>query len=238
MGPEVFNTAAALQDFLESLPDGKDKCPSLYIDLEGTNLSRHGSISLLTALVEPRNTVYLVDITVLGNDAFNTADSSDRTLKSILESEDIVKVFFGIRNDSDALFSLFGVRVAGIEDLQLLELASRTFSKRLVNGLAKCTEQDARIGIPERRRWREVKDKGRRLFAPECGGSYSVFDARPLPTEIKQYYAQDVTLMPNLRDVYLAKLCDAWWLKIQPETTARILQSQSPYYNGKGRHSK
>jgi hypothetical protein len=44
--------------------------------------------------------------------------------------------------------------------------------------------------------------------------------------------------MPNLRDVYLAKLCDAWWLKIEEETWTRISLSQSPNYNGKGRHSK
>jgi exonuclease 3'-5' domain-containing protein 1 len=167
MEPKVVDTAAALQNFLESLPDGKDKCPSLYIDLEGINPSRHGPVSSLTALVEPRKTVHIVDVTLLGNNAFNTADSSGHTLKSILESEDIVKVFFDIHNDSDALFSLHGVQVAGTEDLQLLELASRTFSKRLVNGLAKCIEQDDRIGFDEMRRWRGVKDRGRRLFAPE-----------------------------------------------------------------------
>ena len=237
MEPEVIDTGAALQNFLQSVPEGNGKCPDLFIDLEGTNLSRHGTVSLLTVLVEPHKTIHIVDITKLGKDAFNTADQNDRTLKSMLESENIVKVFFDIRNDSDALFSLYGVRVAGVEDLQLMELASRASSKRLVHGLAKCIEQDAKIGFDEQRRWREVKEKGRRLFAPECGGSYAVFDARPLPAEIKQYCAQDVSLMPNLREAYLEKLCDVWWLKIKEETAARITLSQTPSYDGEGRHS-
>ena len=180
--------------------------------------------------------MHIVDITTLEHDAFLTESADGRSLKTILESDIILKVFFDIRNDSDVLFSLYGVHVAGIEDLQLLELASRRSSKRLVHGLAKCIESDSKIGYQEKRQWREIKEKGRRLFAPECGGSYGVFDRRPLLAEIKQYCAQDVVLLPALREEYIARLCDAWWLKIEEETAARIALSQSPSYNGKGRH--
>lgn len=67
--------------------------------------------------------MYLVDVTTLGRSVFDTAGSDKRTLKHILESEDTIKVFFDIRNDSDALFSLCGVRIGGVEDTQLMELA-------------------------------------------------------------------------------------------------------------------
>jgi hypothetical protein len=53
---------------------------------------------------------------------------------------------------------------------------------------------------------------------------------------MKRYCAQDVSFMPQLRQAYRKKLCDAWWLKIEAETTERIRLSQSPGYNGKGRH--
>ena len=68
------------------------------------------------------------------------------------------------------------------------------------------------------------------------GGSYAVFDQRPLSQEVMDYCIQDVTLMPHMRQVYRSKLCDAWWQRIDEETEARIRLSQSANYNGQGRH--
>ena len=232
----MIDSPSALKTFLDHLPDCKDSVPSLYIDFEGNNLSRNGTLSLMTILVEPRHTVHLVDITGLGKQAFQIAGADERTLQSIMESEEIVKVFFDIRNDSDALFGLFGIRVSGIEDIQLMELASRNFSKRYVNGLAKCIERDSTLPFAEKREWRSSKERGRKLFDPTLGGGYAVFDMRPLSTEITTYCVQDVVHMPALREIYRAKLCDAWWRKIETETTARIELSQSISYNGKGLH--
>jgi hypothetical protein len=47
---------------------------------------------------------------------------------------------------------------------------------------------------------------------------------------------QDVIHMPALRELYRAKLCDAWWRKIETETAARIRLSQTRNFNGQGRH--
>ncbi|KAK4906167.1 hypothetical protein LTR49_024653 [Elasticomyces elasticus] len=236
MEAKFLGTTAALKKFLNGLNNCNGQPPRLYVDLEGNNLSRSGTVSLVTILLEPEREVYLVDVTTLGRDAFTTAGEGGRTLKSVLESRDIVKVFFDIRNDSDALFGLYEIRVAGIEDLQLMELASRNFSKRHVNGLAKCIERDSTIPFVERRRWQSVKDNGKHLFDPQKGGSYAVFDQRPLSKDILEYCTQDVTFMPHLRDTYRRKLCDAWWRKIETETEERIQLSQSPTFRGKGQH--
>nr|POE48996.1 ekc/keops complex subunit pcc1 [Quercus suber] len=234
MEPHLVDTQQAIKDLISTLPHHDHGVPSLYLDIEGQNLFRHGTISLLTVLHEAQQKVYLVDVTVLKESAFSTAASDGRTLRSILESDNVTKVFFDIRNDSSALFGLFGINVRGIEDLQLLELATRSFDKRCVNGLAKCIDRDAGLGWIERQTWVTVKDRGRKLFLPELGGSYAVFDARPLSDELKRYCAQDVTLMPTLRRVYCRKLCDAWWRKIEQETLARIALSQRPDYDPKG----
>ena len=102
--PSTFiDSTDALVSFLDSLPDCKGQPPSLYIDLEGNNLSRDGTLSLITVLVKPQEMLYLVDVTQLKRDAFETESSAGLTLKCILESNDICKVFFDIRNDSDAL---------------------------------------------------------------------------------------------------------------------------------------
>ena len=236
MKSELVNTSPILKSFLDGLNDIEGEPPSLYVDLEGNNLSRVGTLSLVTILVEPREKVYLIDVTTLGRDAFNDVGSHGRSLRNILESSEILKVFFDIRNDSDALYSLYDVRVRGIWDLQLMELASRNFQKKCVNGLAKCIERDSRIGYEEKAKWQRVKEKGHELFAPSRGGSYAVFDQRPLSSEMEDYCTQDVAFMPHLCKIYREKLCDAWWRKVTTETNARIALSQSPTFNGKGRH--
>ena len=233
---ELIDTTSRLQSFLDSLINDTSQPPILYVDLEGNNLSRHGTLSLVTIFIELKDKVYLVDVTAFQHSAFDTAGSSGRTLRAVLQSDDIIKVFFDIRNDSDALFNLYGVRVGGIEDLQLMELASRTFDKRHLNGLAKCIERDSTIGFKETQEWKGVKEKGKKLFDPRYGGSYAVFDERPLSPEIHTYCVLDVTLMPHLRTIYRAKLCDTWRQDIDKETQVRIQLSQSANFNGKGQH--
>lgn len=120
----------ALIDTLIGLPTNH---PSLFVDLEGVNLSLQGSVSIFQLFVRPQGRTYLLDVHVLKHDTFTTAGSNGETLQSILEAKAIPKVFFDIRNDYDALFGNFGIRVAGIQDLQLMELATRTRSKRCVN---------------------------------------------------------------------------------------------------------
>ncbi|KAK3669791.1 hypothetical protein LTR78_010308 [Recurvomyces mirabilis] len=236
MEAQMIDSSLSLKTFIDDLPDCKSAEPSLYIDLEGNNLSRNGTLSLITILVEPKHTVHLVDVTGLGKDAFDTAGSNKRTLRQILESPEIVKVFFDIRNDSDALFGLFNVRVQGIEDVQLMELASRSFSKRHINGLAKCIERDSTLSFKDKCEWKDGKERGKRLFDPKLGGGYAVFDERPLSAEIKTYCVQDVLHMPALRELYRAKLCDAWWRRIEDETSARVRLSQGRSFNGQGMH--
>jgi exonuclease 3'-5' domain-containing protein 1 len=227
----MIDKATALKAFI----DGLDKTSILYVDLEGNNLSRKGTLSLITILVEPRHTVHLVDVTTLGKEGFSVPGSSGTTLQHILESSDITKVFYDIRNDSDALFSLFGVRVGGIEDLQLMELGTRTRNRKLVKGLDKSIEQDAQLSAADIKAWKEVKDAGRKLFAPELGGSYAVFDERPLSAEVQKYSVQDVVYMPAPRKTYLGQLHPEWKAKVAKETVARIALSQSAGYDGQSK---
>lgn len=115
--------------------------PILYVDLEGINLCRHGSISILQIYQSEQDHVYLIDVHRLGASAFETkSNDGSATLKSILENKSIAKAFFDVRNDSDALYNQFDVYLQGVVDLQLMELKTRTRSKRLLNGLARCLE--------------------------------------------------------------------------------------------------
>lgn len=232
----IIDSRWVLRAIIDGLPDSKSTDPNLYIDLKGNNLSRDGTLSLLTILVEPRHTVHLLDITTLGVDAFSIAGSGGQTIKRILESRDVVKVFFDIRNASDALFGLYNIRVEGIEDLKLLELASRDSPKEYVNGLVMCVERDIPISTMEKRHWMKAKQETLDSFGLLMDASYDITDNRPLCQEMKSSYLKDILHMPALHELYRAMLCDAWWREIEEETTTRIAFSQSKGFIGRGQH--
>lgn len=188
-----------------------------------------------TPLLLPEKT-YLVDIHSLQEKAFlQTASDSGQTLLGILESPHIPKVFFDVRNDSDALFSHFNIKLAGFIDLQLMELATRYHSRKYVSGLTKCIEKDARLTTYETRCWKASKEQGLKLFAPERGGSYDVFNVRPVPDEIKEYCVQDVQFLPKLWVQYHQKISSSWASKVTTETKNRVTLSQTTTYDGRGK---
>ncbi|KAF4883787.1 piRNA biogenesis protein EXD1 [Colletotrichum fructicola] len=217
----------SLLKIIQTLPTGT---PSLFLDLEGVSLSRHGSISLITIFVQPQKHVYLVDIHTLQSAAFSIATVDGTTLKSILESPTITKVFFDVRNDSDALYSHFGVKLRGIEDVQLMENAARPGGRRFLNGLEKCINTHAPLSPSEKLRWKAAKEAGLKLFHPSKGGSYEVFNSRPIDAAVELYCINDVQYLPQLREVFLPRLKDAWHKKVTNETEKRVVESQSELY--------
>lgn len=124
MAHTLIDKVSVLTTLLDSLSCLETSPPSLFVDLEGDNLSRHGMISILQLYIHPESHVYLIDVHKLGADVFDTPSANGLTLRSALESPTISKVFFDVCNDSDALYGLFNVMLAGIHDLQLMELAT------------------------------------------------------------------------------------------------------------------
>ncbi|KAF9884467.1 hypothetical protein FE257_001728 [Aspergillus nanangensis] len=234
---QIVDTVAAIADLVGLFNNLSNEPPSLYIDIEGINLCRQGSISIIQIFHLPRNEIYLIDVHTLGQSAFSTpSTNSGTTLKMVLEAGYIQKAFFDVRNDSDALYNIFGVHLAGIQDIQLLELATRNFSRRRVNGLARCIQHDASLTPTEIVEWRSIKDKGGRLFAPEKGGSYDIFNRRPLPEEIIQYCAQDVQILPKLYHTYNGRIGRWWREKVEVAVRERIDVCLQAGYTGKGSH--
>ncbi|XWX02354.1 hypothetical protein V2A60_010391 [Cordyceps javanica] len=224
---------ALLLDDMKNLPTSP---PSLYLDLEGINLGREGSVSILQIHSLPKQHTYLVDVHCLGSKAFSTQGSDGSSIKSVLESSMIPKVFFDVRNDSDALYSHFSIHLRGVEDLQLMELATRSSRKRFVSGLAKCIELDAPLAAGEKQKLVECKKAGQLLFAPEKGGSYEVFNTRPLAGEIVRYCVNDVCILPRLWKHYNGKMGQKWRRKMLASSAKRVDLSHSPFFCGKGRH--
>ena len=204
----------------------------IFVDLEGVNLSRLGTVAIMQMLLPPDPIVYLIDVHVLGVNAFDLTADNGISIRSVLESNTTFKVFFDIRNDSDALHAHFGIHIAGVIDLQVIEYATRQPRGRFVNGLAKCIEKD----LPYTPGWSLVKAKGRHLFAPEVGGKYEVFLERPIAIDIVKYCEQDVMLMPQLLARYGPNIRPGIAPQIQIVVDERIRLSKTTTFNGKGRH--
>lgn len=235
MSANFIDTVDALTRMVDDIVS-TTTTPFIFVDLEGIDLSRHGSISILQLLIPPTPVVHLVDIFRMQGHAFESPGTKDKTLKDILESDQYVKVFFDVRNDSDALFSHFGVDLKGVLDLQLVEYASRPTAGRLIKGLAKCISEDHQMGCTESRKWTQVKEAGQKLFAPERGGAYAVFNERPLPEALRDYCVQDVMILPKLLVGYANRLQPHMAVQVIDESSKRVLQSQAAHFNGQGRH--
>ncbi|TGO18994.1 hypothetical protein BTUL_0006g00270 [Botrytis tulipae] len=211
--------------------------PTMYIDLEGVDLCREGSLSILTLLIDtgsPSMRVCLIDVHLLGSQAFNTTGMKGKSLKDILQNENIPKVFFDIRNDSDALYAHFGVALQGVEDIQLMESAARvaTSSRKYLNGLARCIEQSG-LDSHDLRSWKLAKEKGARLFKPEFGGSYKVFEERPICNDIISYCVGDVQHLPDLWSKFRSGTV-RWQVLVSIETKTRVEASHKPEYQPHG----
>ena len=232
----IIDSPIALVSFLNDLESQPITPPSLYLDIEGLALSRHGSISIIQLFHLPQNHVFLIDIFVLQEAAFNTPNQSGTTLRSILESARVPKVFFDVRNDADALYAHFNISLQGVHDIQLLEVATRSRAKDRVAGLRQCIRYDGGLAAEVRQDWEATKARGQALFCAEYGGSYEVFNTRPMPQDIIDYCAHDVIYLPVLWKFYSQKIGKKWLERVKEETVKRVLVSQAESYEAHGEH--
>ena len=154
----------AIQTDLKSFLDSISSANDLYIDLEGQNSSRNGSISLVIILILPDNIIYAIDVQDLGAEAFDTVGHSGKSLKSILRDGRIDKYFWDVRNDADPLWAHYKVDMNGVTDIQLPENASRRGPKKYLSGLGKIIERDLTFGFTEKQRFSRTKDEVKKLM--------------------------------------------------------------------------
>ncbi|KAF4625511.1 hypothetical protein G7Y89_g12654 [Cudoniella acicularis] len=192
-----IDTAAGISTLVDEIIQEEPQPPTLYVDLEGTDLGRKAS-----------KVIYLISVHALGGLAFTTpGNDTPMTLKDILEPSSVTKVFFDVRNGSNALYTHFNVSLEGIVDVQLMENRARRST---------------------------IKDRGEILFKPQNGGAYEVFSKSPLRDDIKAYCVGDVQYLPRLREIYDGKLSAPWKEKVSVKTQKRVLESQQAGFDPEG----
>jgi hypothetical protein len=149
------------------------------------------------------------------------------TLKAIFGNGAVTKLFWDVRCDRNALLFPWGVDVDGAVDLQLVDLAQQVASGRTprsVSGLGWVLENTSRAGLSTGavRNMAVAKRAAKSLFAPEKGGSYSVWRERPL-AEVLIEYCTDARTFFALRAFYAtyeSKYHAALWPAIERRMTA------------------
>ncbi|KAJ7791727.1 ribonuclease H-like domain-containing protein [Mycena olivaceomarginata] len=195
---------------------------SIAVDLEGVALCRSGILCIMQLKASESDTVWLVDIVTLRASAFDVIGTSGKSLRAMLESHSIKKLFFDVRNDSDALFNLFGVALANVYDLQLLEVAVRSSNP----GVSRPTESPRRRG-------------GGSLHLSVGVGMRS-FKKRPLAPALVTYCAQDVALLHELEVVLHQRIGPRgknWEQRVRAESAVRVGVARRADYapNGKNK---
>ena len=212
----LINDETGLKDAISELK-GKiaERNTFLAVDCEGDSLSRKGALTIITVATEEK--VYIFDVLKLGQLVFTSG------LGEILEDESREKLTFDCRQDSDALWHQFKVKLSGVLDLQLLEVIYRRENPTAGSTVntpkfSTTNKRGSRGGRRNRRSQRtdevekiygfgrcielylqdeklvKIKDKGKELLKED----EEVWKKRPLTDDLIQYCIVDTMAMFRL----------------------------------------
>lgn len=213
------------------LPRSDDHSPTVYIDCEGENLGRHGTLTHINAYLPQQNEAFIIDVDRLGDQALQTAGKKHhRSFRSILQDPSIKKAIFDCRSDSDALFAHHRITLDGIVDIQLLENATCK-TKRSAQKLASLAACLGRLNLPRSARARvlQIKEQGKAAFSKTQQSGKNPFHERPLSKLLIEYSVGDLVLLPALYRYLTARpgWTAQWLAREQHATAARLEMSRA-----------
>jgi exonuclease 3'-5' domain-containing protein 1 len=210
-----------------------------FSDAEGGDgHGRNNNLNTVQVKIVSLGRSWLTDIKTLGDKAFETSCATGLKLsfRQVLKSPEIPVVWFDVRADSDSLFGHHGVHLKGVIDLQIMEMITRSGSRRRRNGLDSYNRSLPGDKLPPALfvAWNEIGAAGKNVCSePE---KYAAFDCRPLPLELEQYAINDVEFMPLLFCYYSEEreLCKSEGLmKMVLELSERaVTETIQPDYAG------
>ena len=208
----LVDSDTGLQDAISDIKQKiAERIALLAVDCEGNSLSREGALTIITVATEEK--VYIFDVQKLGQATFSSG------LGEILEDKSHKKLMFDCRQDSDALWHQFKVKLSGVLDLQLLEVIYRRENPSAsTTKTPQSSSKNKRGGRRNRRSQRtdevekiygfrrclelylqdenlvKIKDKGKELLEEDD----ELWTKRPLTDELIQYCVVDTMAMFRL----------------------------------------
>ena len=191
------------------------------VDYEGVDLCRNG-VRCVAQIAPREGATLLVDVETLGESAFG-----EGRFRELLESSDVLKLWYDCRADASALFHLHKTRPVNIWDVQVAYCRKRD-KESYVKGLLR-----EGLTFQERTRLDKVKLNGVKLSAPEKGGRYTVWRSRPLDPALVTYCAADVQYLHSMRDTWSHFVGDDEMAIITEKRVDSAINDRQP---SKGKH--
>ncbi|KAK6338474.1 hypothetical protein TWF730_002537 [Orbilia blumenaviensis] len=238
--PYTFvSTTSLLATLVDTLCNTPTTPPAICLRVEGIEVSRYGTISILAIHIIPQNENYLIDVLKLRALAFNTPGAifKNKTLKTILEDPEIPLLLFDCRKDNDALVNLFEVQMNNVIDIQLLHTACepQPQERELVMSLSGILEQKALLDWRELQAWRVNKLVTSCLSAEENRDDRWIFNQRPLNPQVAEACLQDLIVLNKVFVFHCRLLSNMgrnhWKPRIRDETLKRLALSDDPHYD-------
>eukprot|EP00929_Paragymnodinium_shiwhaense_P003054 TRINITY_DN103457_c0_g1_i1.p1 TRINITY_DN103457_c0_g1~~TRINITY_DN103457_c0_g1_i1.p1 ORF type:complete len:388 (+),score=34.15 TRINITY_DN103457_c0_g1_i1:56-1219(+) len=218
----IVDTIPAVQDVIKDLLLEDE----VAVGVEGAHLCRDGGISLI--LICPKTQMdqqatYLFDITTLKDAAFEYG------LQDLLESKSVRKVIFDGRSANDALYHKWGFKMLNVYSLQVLhafKFIDQAGKNDYIVSFRKCLEL---TGVVRDRAAQEaIINRGKNLYAPERGGSYEMWDVRPLHPDLVQYCAASVKHLLPVHNYWRDQALDHIVEQRGQERIAMAIESKTP----------
>jgi exonuclease 3'-5' domain-containing protein 1 len=190
----------------------------LGLDLEGVNLGRGGTITLVQISTKDQE-VFIFDV-------YRTLRIMEEVLKPILESPDIFKVIHDCVNDSCALFFNHQIRLDGVLDTQVAHCiiqqqdSVKSASKNKSSSMNALLEIYGACSLPINGKKDSMKKVYRR--------NQHFWATRPLTQEMIIYAASDVFALVPLMDVMSSMIREEYVPLFQTLTKEAIYSSITP----------
>ena len=186
----VFIDSHTSEAFKQCVTELKQSKVIAY-DCEGVRLSRTGKITLLQIAIPEK--IFLIDVmTAGGKEIF-----IEGGLKEIIQSEEILKLTYDVRMDSDALFHQHDVLLKNVLDLQLLDIAIRRAAGTLVEYLPSLSKTvNRRLTNAEILVCEDLKKRVKNMYTSIEDGD--LWARRPLTDDARRYAALDAWVLMKL----------------------------------------
>lgn len=210
---------------------------SLFVDLEGSDLGSYtGDVRLMAVYHKPTRHTYLVIISELGKAAFTTKGSNNMSFQDVLQSPYILKGFWDARNDAAGLFREFGIKLVGVEDVQLVVCKATGFKydrnrPRLDVAISALCKMSPEVNA----KMTKTKQDGKYMWKPDLGGSFAVFSARPLSPTIIAYCVCDTAFLDSLYEYGMGRISAAGLREVKELCRKQLRETTFRNYRHAGR---
>lgn len=174
--------------------------PALFVSLHGACIERGsmGTISVFTIYVAPIKTAFLVDVLFMGLNCFKyVSRENNLSIQSVLESNEIPKVFYDFRNTNNALHGTCGIKLEHVHDLMLMGRIHCTPGGRP----ASKTLADENLRKWRKKVMRFVKAQEER-FPIYPDGNTRIFDRRPVSKTVIDHCVKLIISRASLWELY------------------------------------